>query len=109
MLAGFEQRPRRRGETHTAHVEIREPRTALVKDVIDPGKNALAGLRIALLDGSIDDVVRQPIAFDYDEAFRLCKRGECEDKKYSRNGATAQSDPHSLKPYVELCAVHLQG
>src|SRR5678815_2295632 len=89
MLAGFEQRPRRRRETHPAHVKIREPRAALVKDVIDPGKNALAGLRIALLDVAIDDVVREPVAFDYVEAFRLCERWKREEKKNCRkDGAT---------------------
>src|ERR1044072_2830636 len=107
MLAGFEQRPRRRREAHPAHVKVREPRAALVEDVIDPGKNALAGLRIALLDVAIDDVVRKPVTFDHDEAFRLCKRGRCEKKKYSRNSAKAQRDPVRL--YVELCTVHRQG
>ncbi len=42
MLACFEQRPRRRGQAHAAHVEVREPRAALIEDVIDPGQHALA-------------------------------------------------------------------
>src|SRR6185369_1560579 len=114
-LAGFEQGPRRRREAHPAHVEMREPRAALVEDVIDPGKDALAGLRIALLDVSIDYVIRQPVAFDHDEAFRLCARGKGAEKKYSRKDAKAQREyaPPVLFASLRLCqklfTVHRQG
>ena len=47
MLAGIEQRPRRRGKTHAANIEIGEARAALIEDVVNPGKLALAGARVA--------------------------------------------------------------
>ena len=78
MLACFEQRPRGRREAHATHVEVRESRATLVEDVIDPGKNALAGLWIALFDEMIDDVIRQSVAFDDDETLRLGKTGRRE-------------------------------
>jgi hypothetical protein len=43
----------------------------LVEDVIDPGKQTLAGLRIALFDEAVYDVIRQSIAFDDDESLCL--------------------------------------
>ena len=38
VLSCFEERPRWSGETHASDVEIRKPRAALIKDVVDPGQ-----------------------------------------------------------------------
>jgi hypothetical protein len=71
VLARFKQRPRRSRQAHAPHVEVRKPRAALVKDVIDPGKYALAGLWIALFDEAVYDVIRQSVAFDDDKSLYL--------------------------------------
>jgi hypothetical protein len=64
----------------------------LVEDVIDPGKQALAGLRIMLFDEAIDNVVGKSVALDDDEALSLRqRRAGTQKKNYSRKGAKTQN------------------
>src|SRR6185503_17219466 len=71
VLARFKQRPGRSRKAHASYVEVRKPRAALVEDVIDPGKYALAGLWIALFDEAVYDVIWQSVAFNDDKSFCL--------------------------------------
>ena len=43
----------------------------MIEDVIDPGKQTLAGLWVALFDETVYDVIRQPVAFDDNESLCL--------------------------------------
>src|SRR5690349_5411147 len=85
VLTGFQQRPRRRRQTHAAHVKAREARAALIKDVIDPGQRAFARTLVSLLHEAIDKIVRQTVALDDDDAFGLGRCSRHEDQGYDES------------------------
>jgi hypothetical protein len=69
MLPGIEHRPRWPRERHAAHVEVREPRAAVIEHVLDPGQHAAARPGIAFADATVEDVVRQAVGLDHHEPF----------------------------------------
>jgi hypothetical protein len=58
VLARIEERPRRRGEAHPAHVEVFEARAPLIKNMFEPRQQTLARTRIALAHKAFDHVLR---------------------------------------------------
>ena len=78
VLARINHRPGRRGEAHASHVEVRNPRAVLEKNVIEPGKLALSGYSIALVNEPLDQLVRKSVNLYYDNTFGLSE---------GRNGA----------------------
>src|SRR4051812_40822820 len=93
MLARVEQRPRRPRKTHAPHVEVFEPRAALVEDVLEPRQKALARARVAHAYEALDRVLRQPVNLYDDDALRLRRvRGELEEQQEERErGRLAKS------------------
>ena len=74
VLSGVEGGPRRSGQAHAANVEITEPSAVLIEDVIDPGKLALAGARVALANKPIrSDSLGNPSTFITTTRFTCAK------------------------------------
>src|SRR3954463_15175632 len=85
MLARVENRPRRPRKTHAPHVEVFQPRAALVEDVLEPRQKALARTRVAHAHEALDRVLRQPVNLYDDDALRLRGvRGELKEQEQER-------------------------
>ena len=71
MLTSINQRPRRRGKAHAAHIEIRDARAIVVEDVVKPRQAAFPSNRIALADKLIDLLIRQAVNLQHHDPFGL--------------------------------------
>ena len=71
MLTRINQRPRRRGKAHAAHIEVRDARPIVVEDVVKPRQPALPGNRIALADKLIDLLIGQAVNLQHYDALGL--------------------------------------
>jgi hypothetical protein len=58
VLSRIDERPRRAGKAHPAHVEICEARAALIKNVLEPRQQTFARARIALAHKTINHRLR---------------------------------------------------
>src|SRR5258708_7178576 len=73
MLTRIKERPRRPREAHAPDIKIGEARAALVEDVVEPWQLALTSARVALLHKTVDNIIRQAIALDGNDALCLGK------------------------------------
>ena len=69
MLAGIEQRPGGRRKTDGANIEVLDARALLRENVIDPGQIALAGGGVDVAEFAFQQIVRNAVQFDDDNAF----------------------------------------